>query len=106
MPDKISNKVYTVEEIKDLTNNIFRGYPVVKATLFGSYAKGCASVNSDIDIFIDTDGKLLGLDFIGLMVDIQEILEKDVELIDIKQVVINSRVDLEVKEYGVPLYEK
>ena len=42
------NGVYTIDEISTKLASVFRGEPVYKAVLFGSYAKGCATENGDI----------------------------------------------------------
>ena len=45
--------------------------------LFGSYAKGYANEKSDVDLCISTS--LKGLDYIGLIEDIKQILQKKIE---------------------------
>jgi len=63
----VVDKEITIEEMKRKITPIFQSYPVKKAVLFGSYVKKAADHNSDIDLFIDSDGKLRGLDFVGLL---------------------------------------
>ena len=49
--------------------------------LFGSYAKGCADANSDIDLRIDK-GRLRGLFALsGMRLDICGALDKEVDLL-------------------------
>ena len=43
-------KVYTTEEIKRIVEPIAREYGVKRLSLFGSYARGNAGPDSDIDI--------------------------------------------------------
>lgn len=45
----------SVETIREKTVPIFEIYPINKAILFGSYAKGNATISSDIDLYIDTN---------------------------------------------------
>ena len=49
--------LYTVEEIRGKLTPIFEEKGVIRAILFGSYAKGEATPESDIDIaaFVDED---------------------------------------------------
>ena len=75
---------------------------VKKAVLFGSYAKGLAKKNSDVDILVDSG--LKGLAFFGLLEDVVTSLEKDVDMIDVSQVIKNSDVDNEIKRSGVMIY--
>ncbi len=48
----MSEKVYTIEEIKKLIYEIFKKYGIEKAYIFGSYARGEAKQDSDVDIMI------------------------------------------------------
>ena len=48
MPD-----VYSIDEIKMIVSDVARQYGVKKAALFGSYCRGNADKNSDIDLLID-----------------------------------------------------
>lgn len=63
----MTSNIISVDTIREKTVPILKNYPVNKAILFGSYAKGNAIIGSDIDLYIDTNGKLRGLDFVGLM---------------------------------------
>ena len=53
----MNNKVYTIDEIKEIISEIAKNYPLKKVCLFGSYAHGEASEKSDIDTAVRfTDG--------------------------------------------------
>ncbi|OON98994.1 MAG: hypothetical protein ATN35_02600 [Epulopiscium sp. Nele67-Bin004] len=97
--------VYTLNQIQSMTIPVFKANGIVKAIIFGSYAKGIATEDSDIDICIDSQGKLKGLDFIGLSEDIRKKLQKEVDLIDITHIDNNSKVEQEIKNTGVIIYE-
>lgn len=96
----------SIEKIKEIITPILGCYPVNKAILFGSYAKSEATNNSDIDIFIDTNNKLKGLDFIGLLENLVEALGKDVDLIDKSHIEPDSLIYQEIKNGGTLIYEK
>ena len=55
-----------IDIIKDYVNDVSRVFPVDKAVLFGSYAKGTADAQSDIDIcfFLDNYGGKRRLDIL------------------------------------------
>ena len=73
--------------------------------LFGSYSKGEATESSDIDLMVDS--KLRGLDFVGLIEDIREGLDdKKIDLIDVAQIVPDSRIDHEIKTTGMEIYAR
>ncbi|MCL1928870.1 MAG: nucleotidyltransferase domain-containing protein [Treponema sp.] len=72
---------YTVEEIKDKIITTARQYGIQKAYLFGSYARGEAVLDSDIDICIEK-GKLRTLfELSGFCQDLEEILGSKVDVV-------------------------
>ena len=101
-----NSKVYSLEEIKKLLYPIFISNAVYKAVLFGSYAKGLATNNSDIDIVIDSKGELLNINFYGLLEEITERLSKSVDLFEISEIAKGSPIYDEIQEQGVLLYAK
>lgn len=96
----------SIENIKEKIKPILSNYPVSKAILFGSYAKGKASKSSDIDLYIDTNGKLKGLDFVGLLEILSDALGSDIDLIDKTHVEPNSLLTREIESEGMVIYEK
>lgn len=60
----------------------FKTCPVLKAYLFGSYARNDADNKSDIDILVDLDySQRIGLHFIQMKIDLEKILNKEVDLV-------------------------
>ena len=98
--------IYTTNEIKEKLHPVFKAIPVEKAILFGSYAKGNPTKSSDVDIFIDSQGKIKGIDFFGVLEDITQTLRIPVDLIEASQVVDGGRVQREIDETGVLIYER
>ena len=96
----MASEIISVEQIKEKMVPILRNYPVKKAILFGSFAKGEASVTSDIDLYIDTNGKLRGLDFVGLIETLVDTLGIDIDLIDKSHIDKNSLIIQEIEEGG------
>ena len=90
----MTKQVYSVAEIQNILIPIFKIHNVRKAVLFGSYAKGLAEDNSDIDLLVDSG--LKGLAFFGLLEDVVNALGKDVDLLDTSQIVPDSQVDNEI----------
>lgn len=81
---------------------VFSRYGVKRAVLFGSYSKGTADSASDIDILVDSG--LRGLAFVGLIEDISEAVNKEVDLIDVTHVEHGSRVEEEIQNTGTEIY--
>ncbi len=98
--------IYTTEEIKAKLLPVFSTIPVEKAILFGSYAKGNPTASSDIDIVIDSKGKIRGIDFFGVLEDVTEALNKPVDLIEASQIIDGGRAQQEIAETGVVIYER
>lgn len=70
------------KEKLEIIKNYFKTRPVLKAYLFGSYARNQADPSSDIDILVDLDyTKRIGLEFIQMQIDLEEILGVKVDLV-------------------------
>jgi hypothetical protein len=93
---------YTIEDIKHLVSFVLKDTPVVKAVLFGSYAKGEATPSSDIDIYIDSNGILDGFSFFGIYNILEEKLNKSVDLIEKIDLDDNSKIAEEIKKVVQP----
>ena len=72
----MSEKIYSIDEIKQILSEILVNFAVKKAILFGSYAKNLPTKNSDIDLVIDSEGKLININFYGLLEEIVEKMQK------------------------------
>ena len=102
----MSEKVYTVEEIKVILKKILKNMPVENVILFGSYAKNEATKDSDLDFVIDTKEQLIGFKLFSLITQIEEAFKKDVDAFEKSEIIENSRIDKEIKRTGVVVYEK
>ena len=96
--------VLTLDTIKQTCNNVFKEYDVEYAYLFGSYAKGCAKPTSDIDLVVTTS--LKGLAFYGLAQDLEELFNREIDLIRDTSIIKDSKVDLEIRKTGIVIYER
>ena len=102
----MTTKIYSIDEIKNIMNELLINTEVEKAILFGSYAKNTATKNSDIDILIDSNGKIRGLNFFAIVDKIREKFDKDVDVIEKLEIDKNSRIEKEIEKTGVVIYEK
>ena len=102
----MTNKIYSIDEIKNMLQEILCDTDVERAILFGSYAKKKPSKYSDIDILIDSKGKIKGLKFYAIMGLIKEKFNKDVDIIEKSEIDKNSKIEKEIEETGVVVYEK
>ena len=95
--------VYTVSQLRETLAPIFAQYGIRSAVLFGCYGKGTATETSDVDLLVDSG--LRGLRFVGLLDDVQRAVGKDVDLFDVAHIQAGSRIDREIRETGVTVYE-
>lgn len=67
----------------DKIRRYFSTQPVLKAWLFGSFARGEQTDNSDVDLLVTFDGnaKVSLLKHAGMMIELQEILKRPVDLV-------------------------
>lgn len=86
----------SVQDIQ-LIKNYFAEQPVLRAYVFGSYARNNADKDSDVDILVDLDyNKPIGLGFVQMQLDLQEKLHKKIDLVSSKA----------ISEFILPFIEK
>ena len=72
---------YALQEIKDIVIPIAKTYGVRKVGIFGSYARGEANENSDVDIYIEK-GKLRSLiQYFSFVSDLEQSLGCHVDVV-------------------------
>lgn len=96
--------VYSLTMIKKKLGGVVNKYDISKIILFGSYAKGCAKPTSDIDLVVTTS--LKGLAFYGLAQDLEELFNREIDLIRDTSIIKDSKVDLEIRKTGIVIYER
>ncbi|MDR1872699.1 MAG: nucleotidyltransferase domain-containing protein [Deltaproteobacteria bacterium] len=86
--------IYTIEQIKELVEPIAIKYKLKAVWIFGSYARGAATEESDVDILIDkTDSILVNLyDFYRINVELDELLKIKVDLISTEALYIHQHL--------------
>ncbi len=102
----MENKVYSLQELKDIIYLLVKDQPVYSVVLFGSYAKGTAVAHSDIDLMINSKGQLKGFDYYALLENLTEAFCKKIDLISKDQIIAESKIEEIVKNEGIVLYEK
>jgi len=90
------------EEIRDIVSEICNKHDIKYVYLFGSYARGEAKENSDIDFLID--GNIKGLQFVGLYDELCQKLHKKVDLLRIDDIKDNIDFISEILKTGEKIY--
>lgn len=75
-----------IEEIKDTIIEVLKKYGVKRAAFFGSIVRGEATEGSDIDLLVEFEGKKSLLDLVGLKLELQELLGREVDVITYKSI--------------------
>ncbi len=70
----------SIQDVHQIVSRVAKRYGAEREYVVGSYARGEATEQSDIDLRIDK-GEIRGLRFAGLLGDLQDELGKKVDLI-------------------------
>ncbi len=82
----MSNHIFTIKDIVSLVEPIAKKYGVKEIYLFGSYARGEADGDSDLD-FLVFGGENFKLTMIfALAEELREVLKKDVDVFEINEI--------------------
>ncbi|RYC68751.1 MULTISPECIES: nucleotidyltransferase family protein [Spirosoma] len=71
--------------LKTHKERLFTTYPLTSIALFGSYADGTASEESDIDIMVEFS-RPVGFEFIDLTIELENLLHKKIDIVTRKAV--------------------
>lgn len=91
-------------DVRAVLEPVFDDYGISRAVLFGSLAKGTATEKSDLDLLVDSS--LRGLRFVGFMEAVRQAVGMPVDVFDISHIEKGSKIDHEIHDAGVIIYEK
>jgi hypothetical protein len=101
----MAGKVYTADEIKKIVEPVAREYGIGRLSLFGSYARGEAKPDSDIDFRLIDGGSIRGwFALSGFQLDLQDRLGIKVDVITCEPTAYDF-LD-EIKNDEVIIYEQ
>ena len=95
----------TVAEIRTIIIPLVEKYPVRRVILFGSYARGDATVHSDIDLIIDSENNISGFDFFGIAGRIIKEMPVKIDVFEMGEIEISSKLNKNIIQDGVVIYE-
>jgi len=98
-------KIYTIDEIKALLNPIFKANDVIKSILFGSYARGEATAESDVDLITYVKDSMSIFKFAEMSGDVEDILDKKIDFLYGGDEFSKSMQE-SIEKTGVLLFEK
>ena len=74
-----------LREFKKVVVPVLKGNGVVRAGVFGSFARGEAKKKSDIDILVEPP-KGIGFGFVGIQLELENKLKKKVDLLSYRAI--------------------
>ena len=74
-----------INRIKPKIIKILKKNKIRRAGIFGSYARGEARKNSDVDILVQPPGGI-GFGFVGIQLELEDMLRKKVHLVTYKYI--------------------
>ncbi len=96
-------EMLTIDEIREKSKSVFMMYPVNRVALFGSYAKGLQTEDSDIDLLIkDSDIGILTASTIRQQ--LLSVFAKNVDLVSEED--LSDVFKFLIKDEEVIIYEK
>jgi len=95
----------SIEEIKSHIIPIIKKYPVEKVILYGSYARGDASDTSDIDLVVESRGRLRNRKIFALGGELLDVLPVRVDVYDILEIANPSTMYENIQKEGVIIYD-
>jgi len=92
-------------DIISKVGDYFTDKPVLKAYLFGSYARSETGKDSDVDILVELDySRSIGLEFVKMQLDLQEMLNRKVDLVTEKS--MSKYIKPSVDKDKILIYER
>ena len=94
--------ILSMEDIQTSVKKVLQKYDAEYVILFGSYAKGNARENSDVDLLVST--KITGIKFYGIAEALRMELRKKIDLLDLAQLMNNKELLNNILKEGQRIY--
>lgn len=95
---------YTINEIKNKTTPIAKAYGIGRMSLFGSYARGEAKEDSDIDLYIERGRLKSLLQYFAFIDELEDVLNCHVDVVTTG--IEDKQFLSAIMKEGVLLYEE
>lgn len=82
----MNNKIFTIRDIEALVKPIAEKYKVKEIYLFGSYARGEADENSDLDFLVFGGERFKFTMIFSFAEELRAVLKKDVDVFEINEI--------------------
>ena len=98
-------KMLSIEEIKSYIIPVIEEYPIEKVIFYGSYARGDATDSSDIDLIVESGGKMRNTKIFSLGGELLDVLPVRVDVYDMLEIKNPSAIYENIQKDGVVIYE-
>ena len=95
----------SIEEIRSYVVPVIGKYPVDKVILIGSHARGDATNVSDVDLIVDSQGRLLNRKIFALGGELLAVFPVRVDVYDILEIANPSAMYDNIMREGVVIYD-
>ena len=93
----------SLQQIKSIILPVLLKHKVTKAGIFGSFASNKATPQSDVDILVELTYPMSLLDFVGLKIELEDIVGRSIDLVEykaIKPIIKEEILQSEIRIYG------
>lgn len=94
----------TIRNIQDKIAPVCRQYGIDKVFLFGSYVRGEATEQSDVDLRVDLGGNLKGLEVAGFYADMEDALGRRIDIMTTRQ--LSEQFLRSIEREEVQIYDR
>lgn len=76
------SRLERIEQTRRKILPVLKNYNVIRAGIFGSYSRGDSKKGSDVDLLVKIKEKISLLDFVGLKLELEDMLGRKVDLVE------------------------
>jgi uncharacterized protein len=80
--EKKALNLKNIVDIQKVIQSVLWKYPIKRASLFGSYARQEARIDSDIDILVEFSSTISLIQFVTIQLELEDTLGKKVDLVE------------------------
>jgi predicted nucleotidyltransferase len=83
-----------IHSIKDRILEVLKRYPIKKAAIFGSFARGEANNTSDIDLLIESNQPITLFDVLRLEKELAEVTSRKIDIVEFSAIKNSIRTNV------------